>query len=195
MGSARQGRIGIQGHIFLIGFSGSGKSTVGPLLARKLRRRFIDTDALIEERSRQAITEIFERRGEKHFRKLETRIVKSVAASNTAQVIGLGGGAFQSDRNREVIRKSGIVVYLRTSKQEIYRRLKRANDRPLLRAMIAHGETLRTAQMRTISTLLSKRKPVYETADIQVSTTNKEPGEVANLIMQRLRTFHANRTR
>lgn len=174
-------------HIWLIGFSGSGKSTVGPELARLLRLRFVDTDAEIERIAGRSIADIFAKYGELRFRKMESQVIRKVAQANKPTVVALGGGAFQSPVNRAIILKSGTTVYLRTSVRIIYRRLSSQTDRPLLQVRPVKGETLREARFRRIKEMISKREQQYRTADINVSTSSKKPTEVARIISQKAR--------
>jgi shikimate kinase len=181
-------------NIFLIGFSGCGKSTVGPLLARKLGRTFVDIDAIIESRTGLAIADIFAQRGEAAFRQLETESIEEVAGgSDPARIVALGGGAFQSAANRTLIRKAGLSIYLRCSEREIYRRMRGIGDRPLLAVQPRRGETPREALLRRIRTLLDKRRRNYESADIVVSTTMKTPGEVADEIVRKVSSGYGSR--
>jgi shikimate kinase len=181
-------------NIFLIGFSGSGKSTVGPLLAGKLGRTFVDIDAIIESRTGLAIADIFAQRGETLFRRLETEsIADLVGDSGPARVVALGGGGFQSAANRALVRKAGLSIYLRCSVREIYRRMRGMSDRPLLTVRPSQGETPREAVLRRIRTLLDKRRRNYESADIVVSTTMKAPDQVADEIVRRVISGYGSR--
>ncbi len=184
-------------NVFLIGFSGSGKSTVGPMLAGRLRAAFIDTDSRIEKKCGMSVTELFLRQGEKSFREMESQIMRQIAEQfrkdPAPHVVALGGGAFQSAHNRRLIQDSGLVVHLQCSVREIYKRMRFAQDRPLLQATPGRGETRRQAAIRRITTLLNRRIPNYHRADFTVSTTAKTPHEVASIIVQKLRRRYADR--
>ena len=177
-------------HIFLIGFSGSGKSSVGPLLAKRLGVDYVDTDSLIEKRVKKSISEIFAHKGEAAFRKLERdAIEKLVIRKARPRVISLGGGACQDRRNRRLIESAGITVYLRCAIPELYRRLKQHSDRPLLRVRNRAGETPREATLRRIRSMLDKRRCNYESADIVVSTTSRTPVQAARETVRKLEAF------
>lgn len=184
--------IDISRNIFLIGFSGSGKSTVGPLLANLCKTHFVDTDSLIAKHYRKSIVRVFTEDGEKEFRETETDIIDKIANNQREyRVIALGGGAFERYQNRQMIMKQGVVVYLSCSVRELYRRLRIYTDRPLLIPKIRPGESRRMAIMRQIATLLNKRKKQYRMADIMVATTNRSPEEVTQLIMSKIRKIYA----
>jgi shikimate kinase len=163
------------GHIFLVGFSGSGKSTVGPLLARRLKRPFFDSDREIVRKTGVPISSFFAGEGEKSFRKLEHEIVRSLVSARGSSVIALGGGALLPLETRRSVFKAGIVVYLRCSRRELHRRLSGQSDRPLLKRK---GESL---QLR-IRKLLQLRRPGYEKAQIIVATTTRTPSQTADRI-------------
>jgi shikimate kinase len=131
--------------VILVGLPGSGKSTVGKHLARKLAFCFVDSDHAIESRLGCSIREYFEREGEAKFRDLEQAVVSDLATGQAASlahcpeqtrqrglVLSTGGGTVLREANRQVLRASGRVVYLRASPQEIYRRLRHDRTRPLL---------------------------------------------------------------
>lgn len=174
-------------HIWLVGFSGSGKSTVGPKLATLMRMEFIDTDAEIEKIANCSLSELFAKHGEKRFRKLESQAISKVAKEKRETVVALGGGAFQSPENRAIMQRSGITAYLKTSVPVIYRRLSSQTDRPLLQVRRAKGETLRAARLARIKEMITRREPQYRLANIIVSTSSKNPTEVARVIMQKVR--------
>ncbi|MEA3296937.1 MAG: shikimate kinase [candidate division Zixibacteria bacterium] len=181
------------GNVFLIGFSGSGKSTIGPLLAGVLKVKFLDTDSLIEKRNGKTITEIFRDNGESEFRRLEREIIATVAKDDdNTKVIALGGGAFQSSENRKIIRSCGIVIYLSCSVREIYRRLRNMDNRPLLSSFRRRNRfTGREAMMRRISNLLDKRKKTYNLADIRLSTTFRTTQEIVDCLNERILRCYA----
>ena len=180
-------------HIFLIGFSGSGKSTVGKLLAKKLGCSFVDIDKRIENKYCITISEIFETDGENAFRKLESAAVKDLFAKKAnakPKVIALGGGAFESRATRQFISKIGISVWLKCSVSEIYERLRKHSDRPKL---TGKKETLSARrQSQKIQKLLLKRKDNYARADLRVITSDKTANGVALEIILKLRKINAS---
>lgn len=158
-------------HIVLIGFSGCGKSTIGPQLARKLKLKFVDTDQLIEKQEKKTISEIFKTDGERYFRAIESKVLEKVIAIKKRSVIALGGGGFQKPANRKLVLENALVIFLSCNQKELYRRLSQKTDRPLLpRSAFLLKEKIRR--------MLAKRINNYQTADLIVSTTDKTIREV-----------------
>lgn len=172
--------------IFLIGFSGSGKTTAGQLLARKLKIPFVDADQIIEKTLGMATSEIFDRLGEPVFRSAERDLIAELAGNDERCVVSLGGGAFQSATNRIIVSAVGTVIYLRCSIQAIYRRMKDNTDRPLLLTG-SRGLTRRQAMIDQITRMLSQRKRNYEKADMTISTSQRTPAQVASEIIRKMR--------
>ncbi len=178
--------------IFLIGFSGSGKSTIGPKLARRLKASFHDTDTIIEARFGKSIRLVFAEDGEKAFRKAETEVIENlIRTTSGGAVVALGGGAFQSAANRRLVRPAGVCVYLSCSARELYRRLRSKSDRPLLHGL-QRGATDRCAMMAKMKELLNARRGTYETADITVSTSTRTVTEVVSMITGKLGKRHVH---
>jgi len=141
-------------NIVLIGFMGSGKSSIGRLVAGRLGFQFVDTDALIVERAGREIAEIFASEGEERFRDLETAAIESLAHRERC-VIATGGGVVLRERNRGLLRELGFVVLLMASEDVIFERVSRNTKRPLLQ----------TANPReTVTAMLAARQPAYEAA-------------------------------
>lgn len=162
--------------VYLTGFMGSGKSAVGKALARLLRRPFVDLDACVERETGLRVAEVFARRGEAAFRRLERRALLR-AAKKSGAVVALGGGALLDRRNRAVVEK-GILIKLECSRRELVRRLGPArSDRPLL-----SGGPL----SEKIKKLLDARRGAYGMVDFRVSTTSNPPRMAARLIARRL---------
>jgi len=150
-------------NIVITGFMGTGKTTVGQILARKLNREFVDMDAVIEARAGLTIPQIFERRGEDEFRKLERRLVYELALRN-GLVIATGGGALINDEMRETMLRSGLVVCLNASKADIRERLAENANRPLAAGW---------------ESLFEARQGAYARMPYQILTTGKTPEEIA----------------
>ena len=141
-------------NIVLIGFMGSGKTSIGRLIAGRLGFQFVDTDALIVQRAGREIAEIFASEGEEHFRDLETAALESLGHRERC-VIATGGGVVLRERNRELLRALGFVVLLMASADAIFERVSRNTKRPLLQ----------TANPReTVAAMLAARQPAYEAA-------------------------------
>ena len=166
-------------HIYLVGFSGSGKSTVATRLGARLNRGVIDMDSVIGKRFGLTISQIFERHGELSFRNAETAVLKRLSNTRKPAVIATGGGCVERTVNRRIMWQSGIVIYLQCSVREISRRLRFKSDRP----MLSRGKS----RSNSMKLLLSRRKPLYTLADMKFSTTNLNISQVVTRIMTRLR--------
>ena len=165
-------------NIVLIGFMGTGKSSVGRILARRLRREFVDLDRYLEEREKRKIREIFEKEGEPYFRAIEKEAV-NVWSCKQNLVITTGGGTVIDPENRSALKENGILVTLVASPETIYQRLKNSKKRPLLN----DKEDLR----HEIGVLLEKRKPFYKKSDFYFDTDGKNASQVASLILRVLK--------
>jgi len=173
--------------IFLTGFSGSGKSTIGPLLANSLGYEFIDLDLTIEKHAGKAINRIFAEHGEEYFRNLEHQTIEGVVEQNNL-VISLGGGVLEHDRCYELIKESGTLVYLKSPSRTLARRLYNKTDRPLLRGK--NGQKLSREEIEEkISTILAKREPRYESADITVQTDINRIGSTVEELTRKIERY------
>ncbi|MDD5935906.1 MAG: shikimate kinase [Clostridiales bacterium] len=151
-------------NIVLIGFMGSGKSSVGIRLAHALGYEFMDTDHYIESTYEKSIKDIFATEGEEAFRKIETDSLKELSKSLHHHVIATGGGMPLREENAALLRQIGTVIFLNASKEEIYSRLKEDTTRPLLA-----GEN----PMQRIEALLNARLPIYQKAADATVTTDQ----------------------
>lgn len=172
-------------NIILIGFMGSGKTTFGKWLANSWNMEFCDTDELIEEKEGRTINDIFAEDGEEYFRNLETEMIRTLigkyadrmAENGESAVISVGGGLPVRTVNRELMHKLGFCAYLRTSKEELMRRLQSDTTRPLL-----SGGGL----PEKIDSLMSARKDIYESAaDIILDTDGMSFEAMADIIKSR----------
>ena len=165
-------------NIALTGFMGTGKTAAGQTLARKLNKKLVETDALIEDRAGRSIPDIFARDGEIAFREMEIAVTKEVAAGHD-QVIACGGGMVLNKINVDRLKENGVVVCLTASPGAILRRTgKDADGRPLLVTPDRAGR---------IRELLKYRRPYYErAADITINTTRLSIDAVAETIISRL---------
>jgi shikimate kinase len=173
-------RGGTASNIGLIGFMGTGKTTIGRALANAMGRKFYDTDNIIEELACKSIQQIFIEDGEKSFRRLEEKVVKDVCMNDSA-VISFGGGVVLSKSNVEIIRHSSVVVLLRATVETILGRTDSANHRPLLFAIDETDE-------ERIRSLLVSRNLAYETAmDFAIDTDNLNIDVAVEEILRRLK--------
>lgn len=169
---------GYKKHIILIGFMGSGKSTVGIGLSYKLQCALTDTDKLIERQEGRSISDIFAREGEAYFRERETALLKTLKQEKARRVFSVGGGTPLGEENRKLLQELGTVVYLKVSPETVYERLKGDMTRPLLQ-----GEN----PMGKITTLLGEREALYlATADIVVAADKKKPAQIVEEIAELL---------
>ncbi len=122
-------------NIALIGFMGSGKTTIGRHLAKELEMKFIDTDKMISMHEKKTISEIFQEHGERYFRDLERKIIAEESRENNI-VISTGGGAIVDNENIKNLKKTSFVVYLDSSLECIHERVKNGKNRPLLNEVI-----------------------------------------------------------
>ncbi len=162
--------------IYLLGFMGSGKSTVGALLAQELGWPFIDLDATIEAGQGVTVRELFDRAGEAFFRRIERAALIEASKAEPA-VIALGGGTFAQKPNLEFIREvGGATIWLDCAPAELRRRCESMSNRPLFRDPVGFAQ------------LLDQRLPYYQLAEYRVPTEGRAPEEVVNQIL-RLKIF------
>lgn len=164
-------------NLVLIGFMGTGKSSVGKVLGRKLSRPVIDVDQTIESRANRKIDAIFETDGEAAFRRMEREAVAEAAAHDGA-VITTGGGAVLDPENMKALRANGWILSLSASPETIFLRVKGSRHRPLLRSGDVLGE---------IARLLEARKGLYDDADYRFETDGRSPSQVARMILDTLK--------
>jgi len=177
--------------IFIAGFMGSGKSTVGPLLAAALGRRFIDLDAVIEEKEGMSIPRIFTEKGEPAFRDLERRELLVISGQGGV-VVATGGGALTDERSLAIVRRSGVLVYLEVSVDVLVERLRGMSGRPMIAA--EDGTLLSEGKLRErVTSLLRLREAAYRRADIIVDAGTLSPGGTVGAIMSSFRSLAAPR--
>lgn len=165
---------------YLTGFMSAGKSTIGPILANTLGWNFYDLDKEVEKEERMKIVEIYERKGEDYFRKTETTLLEKLSQDDES-IISLGGGAIASDINFKIIKSTGKIIYLKSSPEMAYRRLRFKRDRP---AFVFEGEEVPSKEefLERINKLLDSRKKYYEQADFVIDTDNQTVGKTVDII-------------
>ena len=164
-------------NLVLNGMMGCGKTTVARELAALLPDyKLVDIDEEIEKSTGKKISEIFLKYGEAHFRMLESQKIKTFLSGEN-QIISVGGGAFENLENREIILNNAMVIYLKTSPETIYSRIKDEFHRPLLK----------NNSIERIKELLVKREPNYLKSNIIITTDNKTPNETAQEILEVLK--------
>jgi shikimate kinase len=164
-------------NIFLIGFMGAGKSTIARELQKRLGMNLVEMDARIVEEQGMSINDIFAQYGEEHFRDIESQLILTIGDEGST-VVSCGGGVVLRPQNTEYMKKSGKVVYLKTSPETIFERVRHSTDRPILNGNM---------NVEYIAGLLEKRRPLYEgAADITVVTDNRSCEEICSEIIKLL---------
>jgi shikimate kinase len=164
-------------HVALVGLPGSGKSTVGRQLARRLGRPFIDTDQVIEQRVGLSIREFFEREGEESFRDLEQSVIDELTLGEPC-VLSTGGGAVLRLANRQHLKQRTQAVYLHSAPEEVFRRLRHDRNRPLLQV---------PDPLARLRELYALRDPLYrESARFVVETGRPSVAALVNMVVMQL---------
>lgn len=163
-------------NIYLVGFMGSGKTTVAGILAERLGWELIDTDNYIEKKSDMVIKDIFAAEGEETFRDMETEALVELSLTEH-KVISCGGGIVLRRDNTDLMRQGGRIVLLNATPQTIYERVRHGTDRPVLNGNMT---------VEYITELMEKRSAYYEyAADIVVNTDGRTAEAIADEIMQK----------
>lgn len=147
-----------QKNIYLVGFMGTGKTSVGMVLAQRLKREFVEMDAVIEEREKMRIVDIFREKGEKYFRKVEKDVLKDIAQRRSL-IVSCGGGVVIDEENIKILKDTGIVFCLNADAYVIYQRVKNEKHRPLLNV---------DNPLQKIKELLKQRERFYQQAHYQI---------------------------
>jgi len=167
-------------NIFLIGFMGSGKSSVAFYLSREYKMEIIEMDQLIVEREGMSIADIFAKHGEDYFRDIETNLLVEIQGAQN-KVVSCGGGVVLREQNISEMRKSGHIVLLAAKPETILERVKDNDDRPLLQG---------NKNVEFISEMMEKRRKRYEqAADVVVQTDGKEIAQICQEILGQIETI------
>ena len=171
------------GNVFLVGPMGSGKTTIGRLVARSLGLEFFDCDSELERRTGATVNLIFDIEGEAGFRDRETRMLAELARRDGV-LVATGGGAVLRPENRELLRTHGLVVYLETRVEQQIRRLSRDTSRPLLKA---------PDRRRRLQKLADERDPLYrEVADLTVPSRSQSVRQMAQLVTEAIHEYRGD---
>jgi len=169
--------------IVLVGIMGAGKSSVGRRLAARLGVPFVDADTEIEKAAGMSISEIFAKHDEPYFRAGEARVIARLLDGGP-QVLATGGGAFMNPETRATVRAKGVSIWLRATLDVLSRRIKRRNDRPLLKG---------ADPMETLRRLMDERYPVYAEANLTVESREVPHEAIVEEVIESLRRFlHPN---
>ena len=162
-------------NIYLIGFMGVGKSTIGRLLAEETKGELVEMDETIEAEQNTTISEIFAKYGEIYFRDLESELVVRTGEKR-GQIVSCGGGAVLRPENVENMKRNGTIVFLKATPETIYERVRYSNNRPLLNGNM---------NAEYIAGLMEKRRVLYESAaDITITTDGKNAMEIVHQILE-----------
>ncbi|MCF7870854.1 MAG: shikimate kinase [Candidatus Omnitrophica bacterium] len=164
-------------NIYLVGFMGTGKTTVAKILAKKLSKKFVEMDQVIEQEEGKKIKDIFAEDGETYFRKLEKELLDKLS-SQTDLVVSCGGGLVCNEKNLKILKESGYLFSLHACPSSIFKRVKNSNQRPLLNVK---------NPLEKIGQLLRARSPYYEKAGLKVNTDKLSAQEVADYILNFLK--------
>lgn len=160
--------------IYITGYMGAGKTTIGKALSKELHMDVVDTDQKIEEKQEKAILDIFAEEGEMAFREYESEMLRSLPVRNA--IITTGGGIIEREENRKWMKENGIVVYLYCDPHVIAERLREDMTRPLF-------------QKKDIDAFVTKfesRRAYYEEAHIHIDTTNKSVKQIMNELKEKI---------
>jgi shikimate kinase len=167
-------------NLLLIGYRGTGKTTVAKLLAERLGWNWLDADAELERRSRQTIAQLFQQYGEPHFRDLESNVLKDLV-NRDSWVLALGGGVVGREENRRRLKAAGTVIWLQADPETIFQRITADATTAQRRPALSVGG------LDEVRELLAARTPLYaQCADLIIDTTGKLPDEVAEQISREL---------
>ncbi len=161
-------------NLVLTGMMGVGKSTIGRLLAKKLKVRFIDIDNIIEKNEKETIKKIFQTKGERYFRRVEERTTLEILKSKK-KVISLGGGSFINYKIRNEVLKTCTSVWLKIDLEQLLKRYKKNNKRPLL-----VGNNLET----DVKKIYQARKKIYSLANFKVNCGNMNKFKIVEKILR-----------
>lgn len=163
-------------NIFLTGFMGAGKTSIGKQLALELDIDCYDTDEIIAAAARMSIRKLFLTKGEPFFRQMESELLKLLGEKPPGScIVSTGGGAVLREENRSAMRKNGVIILLKVTAEEIGRRINGDKNRPLL---------MTADLMKSVEELLEKRRPFYSKADLVIETSELTISETVSKVIK-----------
>ncbi|MBI9071835.1 MAG: shikimate kinase [Melioribacteraceae bacterium] len=171
--------------IYLTGFMTCGKSTIGPILANTLGWDYYDLDEVITEQENKSVVQIFEDSGEDYFRKIETEVLERLS-KETNVVISLGGGTMTTEENVKILKLTGKIVFLDTSSENIYQRLKYKLNRPLFKDLVLENAP-KSKFIARIDQMLTERKVQYSQSDFCFNTDCQSIGVTVDKIANKMK--------
>ena len=164
----------IKKKIVLIGMMGSGKSTIGALLSKKMNMKFIDVDSRIETIEKQKISQIFKLKGEKYFRALEIKTILSLLDSKEKElVLSLGGGSFLDEKIRKNIKNNSLSFWLNWKPSTIIKRIRKSSKRPLIQGL----------NDQEIEKMMLDRNKYYSKSDFKIDCDNHKKNQIVDKIV------------
>ena len=160
-------------NLVLVGMMGSGKSTIGKIIARNLQYDFIDIDNIIEKIEDKTISEIFKKKGEKYFRELEEKVVL-YELNSKLRVISLGGGSFINKNIRKIIKKDHFSIWLKWNNDTLIERITKNDKRPLVKKL----------SKKNLINMIKDRSVIYSEANIKIECENLSKKEIVNIILK-----------
>ena len=174
-------------HLYLIGYRGSGKSTIGRVLAKRLARPIVDSDDLVESECGMTIKEIFTSKGEVWFRDLEANIIAEVSAREEPTIVSLGGGAVLRESTQKTLKATGKCVWLSASAEHLFQRIQSDQTTQSRRPNLSQN-----GGFAEVADILSKRTPLYKSlSDITVAVEGKTPDEICDEIADCINSANA----
>ena len=171
----------IKKKIVLIGMMGSGKSTIGALLSKKMNMKFIDVDSKIETIEKQTISQIFKLRGEKYFRTIEVKTILSLLDSKQEKelVLSLGGGSFLEEKVRKNVKNNSLSFWLNWKPSTIINRIRKSSKRPLIQGLNDHE----------IEKMMFDRNKYYTKSNFKIDCDNHKKNEIVDKIFSLLKKY------
>ena len=168
----------IKKKIVLIGMMGSGKSTIGALLSKKINMKFVDVDTEIEQIEKQTVSQIFKLKGEKYFRTIEVKIILSLLDSKEKQlVLSLGGGSFLEEKVRKNVKNNSLSFWLDWKPSTIIKRIKKSSKRPLIQGL----------DDQEIEKMMLERNKYYAKSNFKINCDNHKKNEIIDKIVSILK--------